>query len=57
MKRDLHLRWLRAKRHLRSCSASARARRDAARAISNPTPIAAPARGWLCRSAADRLAA
>jgi hypothetical protein len=57
MKRDLHLRWLRAKRHLRSCSASARALGDAARAVSSPTSLAAPARGWLCRSAACRLAA
>jgi hypothetical protein len=57
MKREMHLRWLRAKRHLRSCSARARALRDAARALSAPTLPAAPARGRLCRDASCRLAA
>jgi len=43
MRRDLHHRWLKLKRHLRSCSTSTRALRDAARALS---------RGSLCRLAA-----
>ena len=49
MNRDLQLRWLRLKRHLRSCSESTRALRDAARAISSPAAvIPAPARRALC---------
>jgi hypothetical protein len=32
--RELNLRWLRIKRHLRSCGESDRALRDAARALS-----------------------
>ena len=32
MRQTLHLRWLKLKRHLRSCNASTRALRDAARA-------------------------
>ena len=37
MRHDLHHRWLKLKRHLRSCNTSARALRDAARA-SVPSP-------------------
>ncbi len=49
----LRLRWLRLKRHLRSTSTSARALRDAARALDGE-----PARAWrrLCGGPA-RLAA
>ena len=47
----LQLRWLRLKRHLRSTSTSARALRDAARALEG-----APVRRRLCGRAA-RLAA
>ena len=49
MRRDLHHRWLKLKRHLRSCNTSARALRDAARAM-------APSRDRLCRPSC-RLAA
>ncbi len=49
----LQLRWLRLKRHLRSTSPSARALRDAARAMSGDP---APVRRGLCGDAA-RLAA
>jgi hypothetical protein len=61
---DLQLRWLRLKRHLRSTSTSARALRDAARALSAMAPTAVgvplPARSRLCRDAhhtTHRLAA
>jgi hypothetical protein len=43
MSHDLHLHWLRLRRHLRSVAVSARAHRDAARAAS-----LAPSRGRLC---------
>jgi hypothetical protein len=43
----LQLRWLRLKRHLRSCNDSTRALRDAARAQSVSTP--APLQERLCR--------
>ena len=49
----LQLRWLRLKRHLRSTSTSARALRDAARAVSGE---AVPVRRSLCGRPA-RLAA
>ena len=49
----LQLRWLRLKRHLRSTSTSARALRDAARAMSGDP---APDRRRLC-GGATRLAA
>ena len=49
----LQLRWLRLKRHLRSTSTSARALRDAARAMSDePTPV----RRRLCGGAASLAA-
>jgi len=49
----LQLRWLRLKRHLRSTSTSARALRDAARAMSDePTPL----RRRLCGGAASLAA-
>lgn len=47
----LQLRWLRLKRHLRSCNESTRALRDAARAQSVP-PV--PFQDSLCRSSAVR---
>ncbi|MCW5890753.1 MAG: hypothetical protein KIT14_09385 [bacterium] len=58
---DLERRWLRLKRHLRSCNQSARALRDAARAMQAtatlpPLPFA-PERSWLCRGSATLLAA
>ncbi len=59
-KTDLQLRWLRLRRHLRSCSDSTRALRDAARVLSEPTPAlfaSAPSRDRLCRRSIDRLAA
>ena len=63
MKTDLHHRWLRWKRHLRSCAVSARALRDADRALAAAAANAAAvalatpvARGFLC-PAADRMAA
>jgi len=60
MKSDLHLRWLRLKRHLRSCAVSGRALRDADRALAaaaaNAAAVALTPRGYLCRPAA-RLAA
>lgn len=43
----LQLRWLRLKRHLRSCNESTRALRDAARAQSVSTPALLQER--LCR--------
>ena len=49
----LQLRWLRLKRHLRSTSTSARALRDAARAMSEE---AAPVRRRLCGGAASLAA-
>ena len=55
--KQLHHRWLRTKRHLRSISDNPRALRDAARA-STPPPWRAddgPFRGHLCRP--DALAA
>lgn len=52
MTRDLQLRWLRLKRHLRSCSDSTRALRDAARAMSAAADVtSAPARRSLCHLA------
>jgi hypothetical protein len=63
MKTDLHHRWLRWKRHLRSCAVSERALRDADRALAAAAAntaavaLAAPSsRGFLCRTA-DRMAA
>ena len=63
MKTELHHRWLRWKRHLRSCAVSERALRDADRALAAAAANAAAvavaipaARGFLCRSS-DRLAA
>jgi len=63
MKSDLHLRWLRMKRHLRSCAVSDRALRDADRALAaaaaNAAALALVAltqRGHLCRRS-SRLAA
>jgi len=63
MMNDLHLRWLRLKRHLRSCAVSDRALRDAERALAAAAanaaalaPVALAVRRYLCRSAA-RLAA
>jgi hypothetical protein len=63
MRTDLHHRWLRWKRHLRSCAVSERALRDADRALASAAANAAalarmaPAsREYLCRSS-DRLAA
>jgi hypothetical protein len=55
--KQLHNRWLRTKRHLRSISNNPRAIRDAARAL-DAAALAAehtPSRGGLCRS--ERLAA
>jgi hypothetical protein len=52
-KTPLQLRWLRVKRHLRSCNESTRALRDAARVLSVPTPArfeTHPLREHLCRS-------
>jgi hypothetical protein len=52
-KTALQLRWLRMKRHLRSCNESTRALRDAAKALSVPTPApfeTHPLREHLCRS-------
>jgi hypothetical protein len=55
MKNDMHLRWLRLRRHLRSCSTSTRTLRAAARALSAPTP---GPQEFLCRpSLPCRLAA
>ncbi len=48
----LQLRWLRLKRHLRSCNDSTRALRDAARAQSMITP--APLQEPLCRRSDPR---
>jgi hypothetical protein len=51
-KSALQLRWLRMKRHLRSCNESTRALRDAAKALSAPTPAlfeTHPLREHLCR--------
>ena len=48
---QLHNRWLRTKRHLRSISDNPRAMRDAARAV-HAAAVAAdhtPSRGGLCR--------
>ncbi len=56
MRRDLHHRWLKTKRHLRSLGASRRALRDAARATAAAGTILASSRGRLCRASA-RLAA
>ena len=59
MRRGLHLRWLRLKRQLRSCTENTRALRDPARAmaIQAALPVAAlPFRDCLCRPS-DRLAA
>jgi hypothetical protein len=63
MKTERHHRWLRWKRHLRSCAVSDRALRDADRALAAAAANAAAValatpipRGFLCRSA-DRLAA
>jgi len=50
MRHDMHLRWLRLKRHLRSVDTSARALRDAARATGS-------VRSSLCRPSPARLAA
>ena len=55
--KQLHHRWLRTKRHLRSISDNPRALRDAARAV-HAAALAAehtPSRGGLCRP--DRIAA
>ena len=55
--RQLHNRWLRTKRHLRSISDNPRALREAARAV-HAAALAAehtPSRGGLCRP--ERLAA
>ncbi|HXJ35999.1 MAG TPA: hypothetical protein VMS22_18355 [Candidatus Eisenbacteria bacterium] len=52
-KTELQLRWLRLRRHLRSCNTSARALRDASRALSATSEtdvgIVLPARSRLCR--------
>lgn len=58
---DLERRWLRLKRHLRSCNQSARALRDAARAMQaagplSPLPVVLE-RSSLCRRSATLLAA
>jgi hypothetical protein len=57
---DLERRWLRMKRHLRSCNQSARALRDAARAMQaaplSPLPFVQE-RSSLCRRPATLLAA
>ncbi len=57
--KQLHHRWLRTKRHLRSISDNPRAMRDAARALhAAAVAVAAddgPSRGHLCRP--DALAA
>jgi hypothetical protein len=50
--RQLHHRWLRTKRHLRSISSNPRALRDAARAV-HAAAVAAehtPSWGSLCRA-------
>ena len=52
MRQDLHHRWLKTKRHLRSLGTSRRALRDAARA----TAASAALRDCLCRPSC-RLAA
>jgi hypothetical protein len=55
--KQLHHRWLRTKRHLRSISDNPRAMRDAARAV-HAAAVAGdhtPSRGGLCRP--DALAA
>ena len=52
--KQLHNRWLRTKRHLRSISDNPRALREAARAV-HAAALAAehtPSRGGLCRAAA-----
>ncbi len=56
MTHDLHLRWLRLRRILRSVTVSARAHRDAARAVAPLATVLAPSRGRLC-SPPCRLAA
>lgn len=57
---DLQLRWLRLKRHLRSCAASARALRDAARVLSTASGhepgVTLPMRSRLCRARSAREA-
>jgi hypothetical protein len=55
MRHELHHRWLRTKRHLRSLRASRRALRDAARATTAAGALLASSRERLCRPA--RLAA
>ena len=45
MRHDLHLRWLKTKRRLRSLGTSRRALRDAARATAAPAAL----RDCLCR--------
>lgn len=56
MRHELHHRWLKTKRHLRSLRTSRRALRDAAHATAAAGPIPASSRGRLCRPSA-RLAA
>lgn len=63
MKSDLHHRWLRMKRHLRSCAVSDRALRDADRALAaaaantaRTASMVVEPRGHLCRRP-NRLAA
>jgi len=56
MRRDLHQRWLKTKRHLRSLGTSRRALRDAARVTTAAGALLASSRGRLCRASA-RLAA
>ena len=50
--RQLHNRWLRTKRHLRSISNNPRALRDAARAVHDAAVAAEHTAAWgsLCRS-------
>ena len=49
MRHDLHLRWLRMKRHLQSCGESSKALRDASRALSGDSFAPAPSEERLCR--------
>jgi hypothetical protein len=52
MGQDLRHRWLRTKRHLRSVTTSARARRDARRAVPSPSWHYLCRRSLPCRLAA-----
>ncbi len=55
MRHELHHRWLKTKRHLRSLRTSHRALRDAARATRATGVALAAARGRLCRPSAHLI--